>query len=104
MGRLLFHRAVADEDAVRLMKDDLVNPIVLSAKFDGKTVQLDDPKPAALLRLETIGGLEIGLQDQPAFGVETHVVVHATALEKPGASLAKRRIYTLAGGAACEHD
>jgi hypothetical protein len=52
------------------VKDDLADTIALAAEFDEKSLQFDVAKSAALLWLEAMGRLVVGLQHKPAFAIQ----------------------------------
>jgi hypothetical protein len=63
------------------VKDDLVDAVALAAEFDEKSLQFDNAKFAALLRLEAMGRLVVGLQHKPAFAIQCHAMGRGPARE-----------------------
>src|ERR1700681_3184961 len=86
------------------MKHHFIDRGPLAAKFDDKTLQLDDEKPSALLGREAIGRLVVGLQRQAAFAIQRDTMRDRAALEVADASRAERGVGAVAGRKACKHD
>src|SRR5262245_18303124 len=86
------------------MKDHFIDECALTAKFDGESRHLDDPKSSTVMRCETVRRLVVGLQDKLPFCIQRHAMGRRAALENTDALRAEIRVRTVAGSKPHEHD
>src|SRR5262245_46692422 len=85
-------QAPCGECAVRLMKNDFIDDDAFTAKFDDKSLQLDDPKSPSVLGCKTVGRLVVWLQHKLPFCIQRHGVGRRAGLENTGATRAESRV------------